>query len=328
MNQASTNDALPARLGTDAQREELMAQVAKLYYDLEKTQNDIAKETGLTRWQVARLLREAREVGIVRIEIIPRTPRLPHLEAQVQRRFNLREAIVLATSGDEDVQLNVVTQAAGRYLAALQPPLVGVSWGRTMMKMAQWLPPRWNDGVHVVLLNGAINIRNVAEQTNNVAERFAHAGNGHATLLPVPAMLGSERTREAIEQDHIIADVLRLAEETPVACFSLGELSERSVLVESGYVDAAIMRDLAKRGAVGDILGRFIDERGEIVAPEIDNRTIGLRPEKLRDKRYSIGVCVGEGKHRVARAAVRAGYVNVLATDEATANFLMEHGDE
>ena len=45
MNQASSNDALPARLGTDAQREELMAQVAKLYYDLEKTQNDIAKET-------------------------------------------------------------------------------------------------------------------------------------------------------------------------------------------------------------------------------------------------------------------------------------------
>lgn len=328
MSHPSPNDALPARLGTDAQREELMAQVAKLYYDLEKTQGDIAKETGLTRWQVARLLREAREVGIVRIEIIPRTPRLPHLEAQVQRRFNLREAIVLATSGAEDVQLNVVTQAAGRYLAGLQAPLVGVSWGRTMMKMAQWLPPRWNDGVHVVLLNGAINIRNVAEQTNNVAERFAHAGNGHATLLPVPAMLGSERTREAIEQDYIIADVLRIADEAPVACFSMGELSERSVLVESGYVDAAMMRELARRGAVGDILGRFVNERGEIVAPELDNRTIGLRPERLRDKAYAIGVCVGEGKHRIARACVRAGYVNVLVTDEATADFLLEHGDE
>jgi deoxyribonucleoside regulator len=330
MTNTSTNDSLPSRLNSDPQREQLMAQVAKLYYDLERTQNDIAKETGLTRWQVARLLREAKEVGIVRIEIIPRSPRLPHLEADMQRRFGLREAIVLAASGDEDVELNVVTQAAGRYLAGLQPSpqLVGVSWGRTMIKMAQWLPPRWNDGVHVVLLNGAISIRNVAEQTNNVAERFAHAGNGHATLLPVPAMLGSARTRDALEQDTVVAEALRIADEAPVACFSMGELSDRSVLVESGYVDQAIMRDLAKRGAVGDILGRFIDGNGEIVAPELDSRTIGLRPERLREKAYAIGVCVGESKHKVARACLRARYVNVLATDEATARFLLEHGDE
>lgn len=324
------SDALPLPLPLSSQREQLMAQVAKLYYDLEKTQGDIAEETGMTRWQVARLLREAREVGIVRIEIIPRSPRLLHLEADMQRRFGLREAIVLATSDNEDVELNVVTQAAGRYLAGLQPApqLVGVSWGRTMMKMAQWLPPRWNEGVHVVLLNGAISIRNIAEQTNNVAERFAHAANGHATLLPVPAMLGSARTREALEQDEVVARVLRIADEAPVACFSMGELSDRSVLVESGYVDQAIIRDLAKRGAVGDILGRFVDEHGQIVAPELDARTIGLRPERLRDKAFSIGVCVGASKHQVARACLRAGYVNVLATDEATARFLLEHGDE
>jgi deoxyribonucleoside regulator len=330
MRSATTNDALPTRLSADAQREQLMAQVAKLFYDLEKTQGEIATETGLTRWQVARLLREAREVGIVRIEIIPRSPRLPHVEAELQRCFKLREAIVLATSEAEDVALNVVTQAAGRYLAGLQPvpELVGVSWGRTMSKMAQWLPPRWNDGVHVVLLNGAINIRNIEEHTNNVAERFAHAANGRATLLPVPAMFGSARTREAIEKDQIIADVLRLGDEAPVACFSMGELSERSVLVESGYVNPEQMRELRKRGAVGDILGRFVDDNGKIVAPEIDDRTIGLRPERLRDKAYAIGVCVGAGKHRIARACVRSGYVNVLATDEATARFLLEDGNE
>jgi deoxyribonucleoside regulator len=92
MKSASTNDSLPSRLNSDPQREQLMAQVAKLYYDLERTQGDIAKETGLTRWQVARLLREAREVGIVRIEIIPRSPRLPRLEVEMQRRFGLPAA--------------------------------------------------------------------------------------------------------------------------------------------------------------------------------------------------------------------------------------------
>jgi deoxyribonucleoside regulator len=324
----SSNENATTRLGSDAEREQQMVQVAKLFYELELTQGEIARETGLTRWQVARLLRDARGSGIVRIEITPRSPRLPHVEAALQRRFDLREAIVVGHQEDEDVALNVVTQAAGRYLAGLQPApaLVGVSWGKTMTKMAHWLPPRWNDGVEVVLLNGAINIRNVEEPTNNVAERFAHAGNGRATLLPVPAVLGSARTREALEADTVIAEVLKVADAAPVACFSVGEMSERSVLLKSGYLDESLLAELTGRGAVGDILGRFIDEEGRIVMPELDERTIGLRPERLREKAYAIAVCVGGRKHRAVRACLRAGYVNVLVTDEATAAFLLEHG--
>ncbi|WP_213876381.1 sugar-binding domain-containing protein [Pseudomonas sp. dw_358] len=317
------------RLPSEAQREDLMVQVAKLFYDLELNQSDISRETGLTRWQVSRLLREARECGVVRIEIVARSTRLPHLEAELQRRYGLREALVVADNG-LDSALTSVTQLAARYLCNLQPmpDLIGVSWGRTLTKMAQWLTPRWNEALNVVLLNGAINTRSVGEPCHNVAERFAMAARGHATLLPVPAILGNARTREALEQDPIIASVLRLGEQAPVACFSLGELSPRSVLLESGYVDEPLMAELARRGAVGDIMGRFIGADGQAVMPELDARTLGLRPEALRNKSWSIAVCVGAAKHAVVLACVRAGYANVLATDEATARFLLEHHHE
>jgi deoxyribonucleoside regulator len=329
LNDSKNAETLPARLSSDAQREDLMVQVAKLYYDLEKTQSDISKETGLTRWQVSRLLREARESGVVRIEIIPRSTRMPELEAALQRRYGLREALVMGVVGN-DSGLNAVTQAAARYLCSLQPApdLIGVSWGRTLTQMAQWLVPRWNESVNVVLLNGAINTRSVGEPSHNVAERFAHAARGQATLLPVPAILGNARTREALEQDPIIADVLRLGEQAQVACFSLGELTAHSVLMESGYIDAALLAELERRGAVGDIMGRFIGADGQVVMPELDDRTLGLRPQALRDKAWSIAVCVGAHKHRIVKASVRAGYVNVLATDEATARFLLEQDHE
>lgn len=322
-------DAQAPRLPSESQREDLMVQVAKLFYDLEMNQSDIARETGLTRWQVSRLLREARECGVVRIEIIARSTRLPHLEAELQRRYGLREALVVADS-EQDSALNSVTQVAARYLCNLQPApdLIGVSWGRTLTKMAQWLTPRWNEALNVVLLNGAINTRSVGEPSHNVAERFAMAARGHATLLPVPAILGNARTREALEQDPIIASVLRLGEQAPMACFSLGELSTRSVLLESGYVDEPLIQELARRGAVGDIMGRFIGADGQVVMPELDDRTLGLRPEALRHKAWSIAVCVGAAKHAVVLACVRAGYANVLATDEATARFLLEQNDE
>src|SRR5262249_35060150 len=65
------------------QREVLMIQVAKRYYELDMTMGDLAKELGLTRWQASRLLTDARESGIVRIEIVPRAPRNPDLESRL-----------------------------------------------------------------------------------------------------------------------------------------------------------------------------------------------------------------------------------------------------
>lgn len=320
------------RLPSDELREQLMVQVAKLYYDLEKTQSEIATEVGLTRWQVSRLIREAREIGIVRIEIVPRSQRRPDIEVELQRAFGLREAIVVPTgpSDDEGISLESVAQAAGQYLAGINPKieLIGVSWGRTMAAVARWLPPAWNDGVHVVLINGATNLRSTSQQTNMVAERFAQAGNGRATLLPVPAIVGKRGTREVLEQDPVIADVLALAEAAPTVCFSVGALSNHSVLVESGYLNEAEIAALAARGAIGDILGHFVTADGAMADPELDDRTLGLRPEHLPHKQRAIAVSAGRSKHPVVLTCLRAAYINVLVTDEATALYCLEHRDD
>jgi deoxyribonucleoside regulator len=310
-------------------RELLMLQAAKGYYDLDRTMADIAKGLGLTRWQVARLLKDAREQGVVRIEIVPRVQRRPDLESRLQRMWGLREAIVVPDAGDESLAMDSVAQAAGQFLAALtpRPSLVGVSWGRTMAAVAHWLPRRWNDGVEVVLLNGAMNIRATSTRTNNIAELFALAGNGRATVLPVPALVGRADTRAVLERDPVIESVLALGREAPVACFGMGGISSDSVLVSSGSIGVDEIARLRKQGAVGDILGRFIDADGAIVDPELDARTVGLDPARLPDKAVSMGIAAGERKHRVVLAALRARLINVLVTDERTAVMALEASD-
>jgi deoxyribonucleoside regulator len=192
-----------------------------------------------------------------------------------------------------------------------------------MTAVARRLPPRWNDGVQVVLMNGATNIRGTAFRTNAVAEGFAEAGNGSATLLPVPAIVGNPATRTVLEEDPVIAGILDIARKAPVACFGMGPMTTRSVLVDSGYLDAGEIAALQRAGAVGDVLGRFLDAEGRIVSPELDARTIGLRPEALRDKAYAIGVAAGAHKAGIARACLTARYINVLVTDAATAAQLL-----
>ncbi|WP_457302613.1 sugar-binding domain-containing protein, partial [Phyllobacterium sp. P5_D12] len=98
-----------------------------------------------------------------------------------------------------------------------------------------------------------------------------------------------------------------------------------SVLLSNGYLDEADMDRLKDAGAVGDILGRFVDENGRIIDEAIDDRTVGMRLEHLRTKQQAIGVVAGEDKHRIAVAALKAGYVSVIITDEATALYALEN---
>ena len=185
----SEQQSQSVRLPSDEQREHLMVQAAKMYYDLQATQADIATELGLTRWQVGRLLTEARDVGIVHIEIKPRAMRRTELEIDLQRRFDLRDAIVVPTGEREDtaILMERVAQAAATYLTSLnpKPDLLAISWGRTMSSVARFLPQRWSPGLHVVLVNGATTLRSSSTRNSAVAEEIAQSAAGTATLLPV-----------------------------------------------------------------------------------------------------------------------------------------------
>ena len=308
------------------QRELLMIQVAKRYYELDMTMGELSKELGLTRWQASRLLTEARASGLVRIEIVPLSPRRPDLESRLQRRFNLKDAVIVSSAVDDDpaLLLDSVGQAAARLLAGLgKIKLLGVSWGRTMSAVAKHLPPFWNEGGEVVLLNGATNIRWSSNRTNNVAERFAQSAAGTATLLPVPAILGHAATCIALEQDPTIASVLALGRRASVICFGLGAVGPDSVLVQSGFLSEAEGVALRLKGAVGDILSRFIDANGKIVDENLNARTIGLPLRECRARELAIGVAAGPAKHKITLACLRAGYINALVTDEQTALFLL-----
>ncbi|WP_323040071.1 sugar-binding transcriptional regulator [Gemmobacter sp.] len=326
---APATDTSRQRLPSDDQRDHLLVQVAKMYFQLDRTQADIAQALGLTRWQVGRLLSEARETGIVRIEIAPRANRIAALEAALQRHWRLRDAVVVPSDGDSALDAGAVAQAAATWLAGLadKPPLIGVSWGRTMAAVARALPAGWNPDAHVVLVNGATALRLTSPGIGTVAESFAQSAGGTATLLPAPAILGRAETRAALEADPVIAAALALARKAPLVIFGMGAM-EDSALAASGFLSETDIAELRRQGAVGDILGRFLTARGAIVDPALDARTLGLRPDTLAMRRHAVGVVSGPAKQAIALAALRARLLNVLVTDEQTARHLLAPNPE
>lgn len=309
--------------------DELLAvKAAELYYESDKTQSEIATLLHLTRWKVGRLLVQARERGFVRIEIVhPRARRLP-LERALREQFGLRDAVVVPGLGDADSDdlRSRVALAAAEYLGSLRPvpKTLGISWGRTMHEIATQVKPGWANGVNVVQVNGGISLNRRASSAANTAVMLAQKGGGSATMLPSPAILERVETKRAIASDRTVAGVLSLASGASAYLYSAGVVEGSSVLVESGYISSSYLAELRRKGAIGDVLGRFVDANGLPVDPDLEERTMGLELEDLRAAETAIAVVSGESKHDICRTVVTSGLCSVLITDELTATHLID----
>jgi deoxyribonucleoside regulator len=309
---------------TDAD-EILAVKAAELYYESGKTQDEIGVALNISRWKVGRLLVQAREHGFVRIEIVHPSARRFPLERELRSRYGLAEAVVVPVL-DSDVQARVA-QAAADYLTTLRPVprCLGVSWGRTLQAVAASLRPGWAAGVNPVQINGSVSHNDGAPQ-DDTAVTIARKAQGTATLLPGPAIFEHAPTRRAVEADRSVQRVLALARRASVYLFSAGAADADSVLISSGYLTEDEMAALAARGAVGDVVGRFITVTGEVADPDLDARTLGITLEELRRSRNTIAVIAGRAKHAVCRAVVTSGLCTTLVTDETTATMLLESG--
>ena len=304
----------------------LTVRVAELYYDEAKTQDEIGALLKVSRWKVGRLLTLARQKGIVRIEIVhPRARRLG-LERELVERFGLADAVVVPAPDDDGAELERVAQAAADHLAAMRPVprTLAVSWGRTLTAVADALPEGWATGVNVVQLNGGVSLSRRSGGAAGLAMTIAQRAGGQATLLPSPAILERVETKQAIEADRTVAGILEQAAAAHTCLFSAGPADASSAHVENGYLKPDDIAELARRGAVGDVLGRYVDADGNIVDPQLDARTVGVSLASLRSAQQSIFVTAGTAKHDIARTVVTSGLCSVLVTDETTARALLE----
>jgi len=82
-----------------------------------------------------------------------------------------------------------------------------------------------------------------------------------------------------------------------------------------------------KRGAVGELNLRFIDEDGQPVQTDFDDLIVGVTLPQLRRADRRLGVAGGPSKYRAIRAALVGGWLNVLVTDASTAQWLIANRD-
>lgn len=308
----------------DPSNDRLLLRVAQLYYERGLTQAEIANRVHVTRWKVGRLLEEARQTGIVRIEIVHRYARCHAEERQLKEVFGLEDVLVVPSAESLKTTRRNVAAAGAEYLADLrpQPRVLAVSWGQTMDDLADQIPPGWARGVTVVQANGGLN-RTGRTPAITASVELARQGVGNALYLPAPAIVESAALGKALSNDPSVRKVLEIARNADVILSSVGAMTKDAVLIGSGYLTEADMIDLKNRGAVGDIFARFMDSIGNTIDIDLDARTIGLTLEDLRAAKLTINVSAGMEKLHTALAALRGGMIKVFICDQELARALV-----
>jgi len=311
-----------------ADRERLLVKVSRFYYEHELTQSQISERLRLSRQKVQRLLKEAHQAGIVQITIRPVIGAFPELERKIEDRFGLQEAVVIETTDFDDqfVVAREVGVGAADYLRRVvqsQDSIV-ISWGGSLLGLVNALSGGSRradlDGIRVIQGLGGLGDPNKEVHAADLTRRLAQVFGGEAVLLPTPAVAGTRKARDTYIEDPFVSNVLEQAQSANLAVMGIGAPRLDSILMREGrIVTEQDMETLKNNGAVGDINLRFFDENGKLVQSNFDRRVIGLTLDEIKRIERVIGVAGGAAKVSAIRGALAGRLVDVLVTDQITA---------
>lgn len=313
----------------DLLHHELLAKVATMYYQQEMTQNDIAAALDLSRVKIYRLLKEARERQIVRVLIDWPIKRADDLGAQLAARFGLERALVLKTGAtDAALLLRQIAQLAARYLegALADQSAMAICFGSTTYEVINAIRIDFQASVKVMQATGSLSHALKEYDSSALTRQLARKLGGEALYLSSPLLADNAEAAAMIREQAVVSRTLEQVRRADIALVGIGDLDpSTSGFVKAGVADAEQLRAYRRHGAIGDMAWQIFDGDGCLYPCELNRRIIGLTLDELRAVPETIAVAVGVNKAAAILGALNSGAINVLCTDEATAERVIEN---
>jgi DNA-binding transcriptional regulator LsrR (DeoR family) len=295
-------------------------EAATRFYLRGQTQSEIAREMSLDPSTISRYVKQARDEGIVRVEI--RQPHREHVDVgrALAEQFGLQRAVVVP--GDWS-SISAGQAAAGYVEGVLRRGMrLGISWGESLAATTRHLQAGLTSDLTIAQLAGGIGGTTPGIRGHELVLTLANLyPNSRVHYLQAPAIVDSPAVQRALIENRIIRDVLAVAAQSHVALVGIGQLSPGATVVREGDLRPKDYGTLVDGGAVGNVNLRYFDIEGRPVNA-LEDRTIAVTWEELRAIPLVIAIAGGGDKVRAILGALRTGAIDVLVTDELTARRL------
>jgi len=300
--------------------EELLLRAARLYYEEGLDQSQVARQLGISRSYVSRLLTEARDNGLVEIRVKYPLATNQELQDCLLKCFGLQGAHVLAANGLSYAEmLNRLGMLGARALVSNLRPrdVLGIGWGTAIHATVEAVEVQQSLQVQVIQIIGGLGTLNPEIDGAALTRRLAEKLGGSYRYLRAPLIVESSAVTAVLLREPTVREVLTLAAGARIALVGIGTVDpEYSSLLRAGLVTQSELDRLGARRVVGDICCRQIDREGKIVDIALNDRVIGIQAELLKRIPVVLAVAGGIAKAPAILAALRGNFVKILVTDE------------
>lgn len=303
------------------EKQQKLAHVAHRYYLEDWKQSDIAKELGVSRPLISRMLSEARELGVVEITIHQPGARAANLLDRLRLSSSIQGG-VLVEDGEDDYTTNqLLSQGAVDLLRQIGTRRLGVGWGYLIGQLVTWLEehPQLNSTVTDIcplVGNASIPARNY--QSNENVRLIAQQLGATPHFLYLPALPESLDEKQLLCSTEVYRQIYQQWEQIDTALVNIGNYPSSpdfASLVRYGSL-------LQQQRACGRMLVYYFNETGTVIQSEQDF-AIQIPIDTLKRSPNIIGVCSANTSAKALLGALRSGFfTHIVARADLIKAFL------
>lgn len=304
------------------EKQRKLAYVAHRYYIDDLKQSDIAKELGISRPLVSRMLTEARELGIVEIKINEPGAKYTALLDRLRLSSSVVGGVLVEDGEDDADTSRLLSQGAVELLRQIGTQRLGVGWGYLIGQLVSWLEENPKPGSAVTDIcplvgNASIPARNY--QSNENVRLIAQHLGATPHFLYLPALPDSLEEKQLLCSTEVYRRSYEQWERLDTALVNIGNYPSSpdfASLVRYGNL-------LQQQRACGRMLAYYFNETGTVIQSEQDF-AIQIPFELLRKCPNIIGVCSANTSQRALRGALRSGVFTHIVARAAQVQELFE----
>lgn len=306
-----------------AENTNLLTEIAVAYYQDGATQEEISKKFSISRAKVGRMLKQARDEGIVEITVKYHPVFSAKIEQRLIERFGIKRALVSLDQPDEETQRQLIAGLVSNYLTQTlkNGMVISVGQGRNVSSVAHHVGVVTPRDCKFVCGIGGIHPRGGMFNADHICRQLAKKYGGSSETLYAPAYAENREQKLAFMQNATIKQTLDLARKADVALVGVGDMSENSYMVNLGwFTPDEVAQSRLQQGIVGDFAGYdFFDINGKVVHTVMSDRVIGLGIEEFRPIAEVIAIASENSKPLALLGALRSGAIDVIATNVSNA---------
>lgn len=291
-----------------------LIEIAKLYYEQHKTQSEIAKMHQVSRPLVSRMLKEAKDMGIVRIEICQPSDRNQITLNQVRSAYRIYGGVIVPNQSSESQTNQSLIARALDYMKGLNQKRYGIGWGTIIGQMVSALEKREpEDGSarYVCPLLGNSGVSNRNYHSNELVRIFAEGTGAQPEYLYTPALATTEAELKLIRELENYKAVFEAWSHLDVAVVNIGNYPSSPDFASV----ARYGETLKKEKAVGRLLNYFFDVNGNVIHSNMDY-AIQIPLELLTRTPHVVGMAASNIHRKALLGAMRTGMFQHIIAPE------------